>query len=254
MSQPAQAQAAAPGTTAAAPKATKSKSKVPIDYSSEPSATYLAQLQASSSAAQPPSTAAATSKTKAAAGAHSIPIRILFWVYALIKHRFSGQMAATNVPAARSALVPSYPPGSTPQSALQAGVAGPNLQQPMVHSGMMPLHPHYASSSQAHFGVAAAGYPPSTTPGYYPGAGPANGAQAQYVGGAGISGVGVASASQNQMQFGAQSLSATLSQPPIFAAFPNAHALPPPSSALGQAGVGAGAGQFLPGAFLTHLV
>jgi hypothetical protein len=166
----------------------------------------------------------------------------------------SGQMAANNLPAARTALVSSYPPGSTPQSSLPAGVAGPNLQQPMAHPGMMPVHPHYAPSSQAHFGVAAPVYPASATPGYYPVAGPANGAQSQYVGGAGLSGVGVAAASQNQMQFGAQSLPATLPQPPIFAAFPSAHALPPPSSALGQAGVGASAGQFLPGAFLPHLV
>jgi hypothetical protein len=67
-SQPSQTQAAAPGPATAAPKA-KSRSKVQIDYSSEPSATYLAQLQASSSSgALPATTAGSTPKTKATAG------------------------------------------------------------------------------------------------------------------------------------------------------------------------------------------
>ncbi len=67
--QPTPAQAVAPGPTASAPKASKSRSKVQIDYSSEPSATYLAQLQASSgSSTLPASTTVTTPKSKAAAG------------------------------------------------------------------------------------------------------------------------------------------------------------------------------------------
>jgi hypothetical protein len=151
-------------------------------------------------------------------------------------------------------LVPPYPPGSTHQPSLQTAVASPNLAQPMGHSNMMTTHPHYAPNSQAHFGVAAPVYPPGTTPGYYPGGSPVNGAQGQYVGGAGLAAVGMPPSPQSQMQFAGQTLPATLAQSSTFATFPSAHPLPPSSSSLVQAGAGANAGQFLPGAnqlFLT---
>jgi hypothetical protein len=61
------------GPTASAPKSSKSRSKVQIDYSSEPSATYLAQLQAaSSSAASTASPVGSTTKSKSAAGYHPL--------------------------------------------------------------------------------------------------------------------------------------------------------------------------------------
>ena len=157
-------------------------------------------------------------------------------------------MAVTNLPAARNVVLATpYPPGSAPQPSLQPGVASPNINQPMGHPNMIPAHPHYAPNSQPHFGVATAVYNPSANAGFYPGGVAPNGPQGQYAG-AGLSGVGASTAPQNQMQFGAQTLSTSLSQTPAFASFPNAHALPPPPSSLVQAGVGASGGQFLSGA------
>jgi hypothetical protein len=111
----------------------------------------------------------------------------------------------------------------------------------------MTTHSHYPSNPQVNFGVAAPVYPPGATPGYYTGAGPANMAQGQYAGGTGLANVGVNAAPQNQMQFAAQAVPVTLPPATGFAAFPNTHALPLPST-------GASAGQFLPGWTLLSIL
>ena len=158
----------------------------------------------------------------------------------------SGQVAAANLSANRNVQhAPPYAPGTS----VQAGVASPSLQQTMGHSSMMTTQPQYPSNPQLNFGVASPVYPPGATPGYFPGAGPANVVQGQYAGGTGLANAGVNAASQNQMQFAAQTLPITLPQAPGFATFPNSHALPLPSSSLVQAGAGPSAGQLLPGGF-----
>lgn len=158
----------------------------------------------------------------------------------------SGQVAAANLSANRNVQhAPPYALGTS----VQAGVASPSLQQTIGHSSMMTTQPQYPSNPQLNFGVASPVYPPGATPGYFPGAGPANVVQGQYAGGTGLANAGVNAASQNQMQFAAQTLPLTLPQAPGFATFPNSHALPLPSSNLVQAGAGPSAGQLLPGGF-----